>query len=208
MKCYHHPDRDAVATCSICGKALCKECTDRYSPIMCGSCYEEVRAEYESQESRKKRDFRRYSLGDVLSSLIYLAIGFGLAWLVGRFFDYCLKQHIFTYYFFIFIFLPFALRTAILNAPEMGRHFSVGCLGRILWFGVAIVFPPLHYLYGVLDGSVRIWQSMSNKKWGLSLGILYAVVFLAITLFACVMLRGDRMVYLKDNLGFPDSTFF
>jgi len=26
MKCFYHPDRDAVSTCSACGRAVCKEC--------------------------------------------------------------------------------------------------------------------------------------------------------------------------------------
>ena len=40
MKCYYHPDVDAVAQCK-CGKFLCKECVDKRTPIECDSCYEE-----------------------------------------------------------------------------------------------------------------------------------------------------------------------
>lgn len=38
MKCYHHPDRDAVASCSECGKGLCRECSDRWDPPLCDQC--------------------------------------------------------------------------------------------------------------------------------------------------------------------------
>ena len=38
MKCYHHPDRDAVATCTECGRGLCKECADVYSKPLCADC--------------------------------------------------------------------------------------------------------------------------------------------------------------------------
>ncbi|MBR1832745.1 MAG: hypothetical protein IJ784_09985 [Ruminiclostridium sp.] len=38
MKCYHHPDRDAVAYCSQCGRGLCAECSDAHNPIMCDNC--------------------------------------------------------------------------------------------------------------------------------------------------------------------------
>ena len=38
MKCYYHEDRDAVATCQHCGKALCKACASRYTPCLCEEC--------------------------------------------------------------------------------------------------------------------------------------------------------------------------
>ncbi len=202
MKCYHHPDRDAVSTCSVCGKALCKECTDKYSPILCEKCHEELQAELDAQAAQQKKDNNRYTRGNVLSSFIYLAVGFGIAWLMCRFFDYTMKYHIFSYYFCIFIFLPFAIRTAIIVVPNMGKHFSVGCIGSILWYGSAIVFPPLFYLIGTLDGAIRISQSVSNKKIGLTLGILYAILFTAITLLACLILMGMRDEYLETDFGY------
>lgn len=202
MKCYHHPDRDAVSTCSVCGKALCKECTDRYTPILCEKCHEEFQVELDAQEARQKKDNNRYTFENVLASFIYLAVGFGIAYLMCRFFDYCLNYYIFTYYFCIFIFLPFAIRTAIIVTPNMGKHLSVGCVGTILWHGLAIVFPPLHYLIGTIDGAIRIWQSISNKKIGLTLGIVYAILFIAIILFVCLILFGIRDEYLEKDFGF------
>ncbi|MGN0154843.1 MAG: B-box zinc finger protein [Lachnospiraceae bacterium] len=38
MKCYYHGDREAVAQCTECGKALCRECADIYSPVLCNEC--------------------------------------------------------------------------------------------------------------------------------------------------------------------------
>lgn len=38
MKCYYHPDRDAVGTCADCGKFLCKECLDRWTEPVCNDC--------------------------------------------------------------------------------------------------------------------------------------------------------------------------
>lgn len=43
MKCYYHPDRDAVASCQNCGKNLCKECADKYHPCLCDDCYKILR---------------------------------------------------------------------------------------------------------------------------------------------------------------------
>lgn len=38
MKCYHHPDRDAVAVCTECGRGLCKECASFYAKPLCPEC--------------------------------------------------------------------------------------------------------------------------------------------------------------------------
>ncbi len=38
MKCYHHPDRDAVAVCTECGRGLCKECASFYAKPLCSEC--------------------------------------------------------------------------------------------------------------------------------------------------------------------------
>ena len=38
MKCFFHNERDAVATCQSCGKALCKPCAEKYNPCMCDEC--------------------------------------------------------------------------------------------------------------------------------------------------------------------------
>lgn len=38
MKCYRHPDRDAVGTCEDCGRGLCQECISYYSMPICTEC--------------------------------------------------------------------------------------------------------------------------------------------------------------------------
>lgn len=38
MKCYYHPNREIVATCTECGKGLCKECASKWEPILCDDC--------------------------------------------------------------------------------------------------------------------------------------------------------------------------
>ena len=46
MKCYYHPDREAVAVCSMCGKPLCEECAHEYKgKIYCKDCLAKVKAE-------------------------------------------------------------------------------------------------------------------------------------------------------------------
>ena len=40
MKCYKHLENDAVATCQVCGKGLCKECVDACEggELLCDAC--------------------------------------------------------------------------------------------------------------------------------------------------------------------------
>ena len=46
MKCYYHPDREAVAVCSVCGKPLCAECAHEYNgKIYCKDCLAKVKEE-------------------------------------------------------------------------------------------------------------------------------------------------------------------
>lgn len=49
MKCYYHNDRDAVSQCGVCGKGLCKECTDKYDEPLCEKCGDEIVAETQEE---------------------------------------------------------------------------------------------------------------------------------------------------------------
>lgn len=38
MNCCFHPEREASAYCVKCGKGLCNDCAEKYSPPLCSSC--------------------------------------------------------------------------------------------------------------------------------------------------------------------------
>ena len=38
MKCYNHPEKDAIAQCGSCGKGLCEECAKKWNPPICDDC--------------------------------------------------------------------------------------------------------------------------------------------------------------------------
>ena len=41
MKCFFHPEREALGTCTKCGKAVCEECLqERRGRILCPTCSE------------------------------------------------------------------------------------------------------------------------------------------------------------------------
>ncbi len=61
--CFYHPDREAVAVCSKCGKPLCKECALEYNgKIYCKDCLEEIKKEdAENEKTRKKEEITKES---------------------------------------------------------------------------------------------------------------------------------------------------
>ena len=38
MECINHPGTAAVGNCNLCGKALCADCMNRFSPPLCEPC--------------------------------------------------------------------------------------------------------------------------------------------------------------------------
>ena len=52
MSCYHHPDREAVAQCSVCGKTLCRECAELYNPPYCADCARKEASELKADTIR------------------------------------------------------------------------------------------------------------------------------------------------------------
>lgn len=50
MKCYLHPDRDAVGTCTSCGRPICSECAiDLQNRLVCRECLSKGKVIAQSQ---------------------------------------------------------------------------------------------------------------------------------------------------------------
>ena len=57
MKCYNHPEKDAIAQCVTCGKGLCEECAKKWTPPICDDCQRNsINAELESVNSELVRN--------------------------------------------------------------------------------------------------------------------------------------------------------
>lgn len=56
MKCFFHEDADAVATCQVCGKSLCKECASKHTPCMCDECFTTQVLSKEEEKKNKKKE--------------------------------------------------------------------------------------------------------------------------------------------------------
>lgn len=65
MKCFNHPERDAVATCQKCGKGLCRECAEKYTPCMCDSCAAQAKRN-QQQQAQNKEEQRKQKYKDAL----------------------------------------------------------------------------------------------------------------------------------------------
>lgn len=91
MKCFNHPERDAVAICNACGKAVCRECgLESEHGIACQqSCAESLSAKtelYSEQAAHLKNIKRMNYLGSLFSIIMGLLFiyfssqGFGLVY--------------------------------------------------------------------------------------------------------------------------------
>jgi hypothetical protein len=76
MKCYNHPDKDAVGICKNCNKGLCKECiTEVDNGIACtSSCIEEVKL-INSLINRNKQSYKTASGAHYKNAYIYCGLG-------------------------------------------------------------------------------------------------------------------------------------
>lgn len=93
MKCFNHPDREAVATCQKCGKGLCKECAQKYTPCMCESCAEKTQRD-QQQQAQNKEEQRKQKYKDALvdtrsefikTAVIGIVIAFVYIWYSYRY---------------------------------------------------------------------------------------------------------------------------
>jgi len=72
-RCFHHPDREAVARCPECERFFCRECiTEHEDRVICANCLR-VMADSASRTGMRTAGIRM---------LLHLLLSFMLAWLV------------------------------------------------------------------------------------------------------------------------------
>jgi len=79
MKCYYHPEKDAVGTCSQCGKAACRDCIeDVGGALLCKDCmamaWQEMVAEKEEAVKEAKRSIMWSWIVTTIFSLCWISI--------------------------------------------------------------------------------------------------------------------------------------
>ncbi len=76
MKCYYHPDIDAVSTCKECSKHLCRECYDKGHNGLCQSCLKSKHERVKSEKIKKvKINHHRYLKSSKIALLLGTIIG-------------------------------------------------------------------------------------------------------------------------------------
>lgn len=92
MKCYYHPESDAVAQCKECGRYLCKECSDKYmaafEEVLCEDCaqkrFDTTERDCREAFAQEKKDLIRSSI--IGAVIAIFAAGSGGLWYVLAFF--------------------------------------------------------------------------------------------------------------------------
>ncbi len=95
MKCYIHPDREAVGTCTSCGKPICGECAvEVQNKFVCRTCLSLGKSAPVSTTVRSPKDRSIALILEILPGLFgFLGFGWiysgntgtGIAWLIGVF---------------------------------------------------------------------------------------------------------------------------
>lgn len=81
MKCYYHENRDAVATCTMCNKGLCKECASLNNPCLCSECVEIAKKDAINYSEEKRKN----ALIDTTTEFIFAIVKGIIAVVAGYF---------------------------------------------------------------------------------------------------------------------------
>ena len=67
MKCYEHPDIDAVIQCQNCSKGMCRNCADRLNPSLCLTCARQIIAQEIAKAKELLRELKTTKVKIILS---------------------------------------------------------------------------------------------------------------------------------------------
>jgi hypothetical protein len=89
MKCYYHPDTDAVAACTNCGKAICQSCSVNVSgKLICQTCLSSGAAtSYRSQSIQPAKTTNTLAIVSLVLGIMGLCGSFLFsipAWITGH----------------------------------------------------------------------------------------------------------------------------
>lgn len=146
MKCAYHNDVDAVATCNICGKALCTTCASQIKPPQCIGCYKDNLAE-------RMNEIKGSLMNDIL-----LGIGSAILFPVIFYYTGGLSGNIFSIIFSAAL-VPFGWR--FLNKITPNIFLFLPLIGWLIYFGVKFV---LSVCVGFIAAPVTIAKRVHDMK--------------------------------------------
>lgn len=170
MKCATHPGNDAVATCQICGRGLCLECSKRFNVMKCAECLLRDNSAY---RKRLKREIFLPIIGGLGMALLLTAAcgceiistrGFGLSELL-------LMITFLPFIAVITVPIPFGWRVIRNLRSKQADDTSVfffNAQGAILMYFFAVFFYILVALVsipiGLVVGPWKIWKNLREIK--------------------------------------------
>lgn len=146
MKCAYHNDVDAVATCTICGKALCSTCASIINPPQCVSCYKDSLIQ-------RKSDIRTLLVKDILlgvASAILLPVLFSMT---GSLYGNIL------WFALLCAGVPFGWR--FLNKITPNIFLFLPLVGWLIYFGCKLM---LSICIGIFVAPYVIWKKNKEIK--------------------------------------------
>ncbi|MGG7619550.1 hypothetical protein [Bacillus coreaensis] len=139
MKCHKHYEMDAVSTCVDCGKALCPQCSEKFTFPICDSC----------NLTRIKNDKNLLVKNSIIMAILFI-IGFSSS--SGGFFGALLLG-----YFFAGI--PWGW--SALNKITPNIFLFMPLIGWVIYFGIKLV---LSLLIGMFVTPFKIYQIVKGMK--------------------------------------------
>ncbi|MBR6310403.1 MAG: hypothetical protein IKR52_04300 [Paludibacteraceae bacterium] len=170
MKCYYHPNEDAVATCARCGVGLCRECAGKYKytdgKLICRQCYETLDKENRAMENAglqaELKTLKEHLRGVFLSALLICAFLSVKVWNGG------MDVTIYKMPFFIgvvivlFFFSLFFVESFTYLINELPLQ-TWNCLGQLLKLGICVFLSAL--LVGTVIGPpILILKKIRRKR--------------------------------------------
>jgi hypothetical protein len=75
MKCFSHPDKDAVGLCARCGKTVCTTCAKEFDEgVICGNCADALYQEAKEAEATERDQVVRHARRTILWSWVVTGV--------------------------------------------------------------------------------------------------------------------------------------
>lgn len=178
MGCFEHPEKTVVATCSKCGKFMCRECAEKYESKYCESCEKErisiEKATKEKQEAElkhKAKDIKELTKKELIGVIIKSSIGAILGFAMG------INEGILSALAIAYMFagIPWGWKFTqgfVSEASWWAVWFNNGWLmffGVILKFALAILIGAVAMPIGIIKAIInfnkakKLEQEINNK---------------------------------------------
>lgn len=149
MKCYVHPERDAVATCSNCGRGICGEdAIDVEGSIVCRNCLQEGRALKQTSADTSP-----------INPLAIASLGLGLLGICGS----CCGGPIGSFIFGIPATITgWIARKQIIESGVEDRGLLFATIGLVLGIGMLLFTAVVFIFYGGTTGLAFLSELFSQ----------------------------------------------